>query len=427
MVFVLITLIAEALGPEAITRFESRCSQSASLEFFGPIQTWSASAENRTLEDLTRLAGQHRIASAEALADRLMREPRGAWPQSSFLFSRSRSLQRHRVSSESPRALLYGNGLILALTGHSTDTRGNNVVEIAQFDAVQNRYRFGVLNFNQTPPALSEPAACKRCHGDPPNLLWQPLHYWDLLTRVHGRDALPRPRSVYSAMRNDSVDSWQHALNFTAYVDNLTMRRMSRSIELARDANLYRHATLAAVMGCPNIPSFLDPATARRHNTATGGMETLHTETARSMTNNQRLDHEFATLVFAHLRGSHIHQSFEILDIGEIAALRYLGEGRGIAWETLSTNFSPLSDDYGFGLASSGPHRGLGMRELTCHLLPNAARAEPRLLHLVERQTASNVGLLEATPEECALLRELSLTGFRRESAQGGDRRKLAH
>lgn len=41
-------------------------------------------------------------------------------------------------------------------------------IEVMQYEARTNRFRFGLIDFSTHPPSMSEPDSCLGCHGSPP-------------------------------------------------------------------------------------------------------------------------------------------------------------------------------------------------------------------------------------------------------------------
>ena len=400
-----------------LAAYERRCERSGSLAFLGPEQTWSATAPQRSLQDLGNFVQSNRITSPAALVTAFRGAAQNAWPTNSFLMSHSESGQADNIDGNNPRVLLYGNGLILGATGHSNPensadrAQNNNRIEVIRYDEAERRYQFGLLDFNRTPPTLEEPTTCFRCHGTPPRPIWQPLQFWDHLTRVNQRTPFtPRPNSIYSTLGNTSRDKWTEALNFTSYLDHLNFRHTAASLRASNNYARYRYATLAALMRCEDIPSFVGNEAQTMIRTA-GTLAGLQANTEEVISINNRLAVRFGeSNGFAHLRGRITTSSLQTADIDSIAALRFLYEGRGISLRQLSSRRArnvPGEERVGYGFLSSGVTPQLGAPEIICHLLPNAIREDPRLFELLVRQTNS-LGA-SGSAKDCDLLKRLSL------------------
>lgn len=404
-----------------LAAYERRCERSGSLDFLIPNQIWSATAPQRSLQDLRNFVQSNRITSPAALVTAFRGAAQNAWPTNSFLMSHSESGQADNIDRNNPRVLLYGNGLILGATGHSNpensadSAQNNNRIEVIRYDEAERRYRFGLLNFNRTPPTLEEPTTCFRCHGTPPRPIWQPLQFWDHLTRVNQSTPFsPRPNSIYSALGNTSRDRWTEALNFTSYLDHLSLRHTAASLMASNNYARYRYATLAALMRCEDIPSFVGNEAQTLIRTA-GTLAQLQANTEEVISRNNNLARRFGqSNGFAHLQGRITTSNLQTTDSDSIAALRFLYEGRGISLRQLSSRRAqnvPGEERVGYGFLSSGAVGELGAQELICYLLPNAIREDPRLFRLLVRQTNSRGA--SGSAEDCALLKRLSLEAIR--------------
>ncbi len=415
------TISAQPVASEAsrnLAAYERACQSSGSTNFFLDSQSWSSTAPQRSLQDLRNFVRDQRISSPRGLVSAFRQAAQNSWPQNSVLLSHSNSAQSDYVDSNNPRILMYGNGLILGATGHSNPSRspeisqGNNQVEVIQFDSNENRYRFGLLDFNSTPPRLQEPTSCFRCHGNPPRPIWQPLQFWDHLTRVNQGTPFQRPNSIYSDLGNTSMDNWRNLLNFTGYLDHLSLRYTAATLTASPNYSQYRYATLAAVLGCEDIPSFVGRR-AESMNRISRGIPHLITNTQEIISQNNDLARNFGRSGFQQVRNRILDSSLETRDVDAIAALRFLYEGREISLRHLSSRRARGENRYGYGFLSSGNVSELGAQELACYLLPEAIRSDPRLSRLLSRQSQNGSLGASATIEECQFLKTLSLEALR--------------
>ncbi|MBM4318082.1 MAG: hypothetical protein FJ116_11475 [Deltaproteobacteria bacterium] len=413
----------------ALAEYERNCRGSGSLGFLldRDDHAWSSTAPERTLENLQEFIRANRVTSPTALLTQFRRADNHQWPQNSVLLSHSESAQSDLVDRKNPRILVYGNGLILGMTGHSgansssAIAESNNQVEVIRYNQERKVYQFALLDFNQNPPTLREETSCLRCHGNPPRPIWQPLTFWDHLTRVNQRTEFQRPNSIYSALGNESMDNWQNLLNFTSYLDHLSLRYTASTFTSSRDYSRFRYATLAAVLGCENIPGYLG-AEAVNHERIAGTMALLTQNTQGVIERNNQLARNFGNSPgFEHIRNRITTSSLNTADTERIAALRLIFEGRKISLSHLSTRRARVTqrNPYGYGFLSSGSVPELGTQELACFLLPEAVRADRRLAPLVARRSSHGPLGVAGDESECALLLRLSLEAIR---GPGGQR-----
>ena len=144
---------------------------------------WAASASRAAAFDFTALQSllqDHHIDSVEQLIAALPAAQRSHYA----LMFESRSLQG--ASYEHPRVILFGTDVrfIVAFNGNS-DQRGFNTVETMEFDNYVKEFRLRELAFGQptaghAPLVISEPnpPRCARCHGTPPQPVWDTLPLW---------------------------------------------------------------------------------------------------------------------------------------------------------------------------------------------------------------------------------------------------------
>jgi hypothetical protein len=100
------------------------------------------------------------------------------------LMFESRSLQG--ASLENPRVILFGPDARFILTFNgSPSQRGFRVVETMEFDGATKEFRLRELSFPERPAGaesvlVSEvnPARCVRCHGAPPQPVWDSFPLW---------------------------------------------------------------------------------------------------------------------------------------------------------------------------------------------------------------------------------------------------------
>jgi len=129
---------------------------------------------------LQLLIERDRIGSIEAVLKALPTDLRSHYV---LVFS-SRSSQKG--SFRNPRAILYGSDahLMLSFNGDPAE-HGYQVLETAEYDAEQARFRFREIRFENSPTNTAEvsfsdvdPVRCQRCHGAPARPVWDTSPLW---------------------------------------------------------------------------------------------------------------------------------------------------------------------------------------------------------------------------------------------------------
>ena len=170
------------------------------------------------------------------------------------LLHHSGSLQS--ASYEKPRVLLFGGGLVLALSEHGSG-RLQPKVEIIEFDANDFEFKFHELVFHsmealddkeatslKSVEFVDSPTTCATCHGSPGRPIWNPYDFWpkaygSLVSRFRSDEELQRYNlfkthrqgGVYARLNFFQEDRVNSLETFTQYLNQLNYLTISKELQ----------------------------------------------------------------------------------------------------------------------------------------------------------------------------------------------------
>lgn len=265
---------------------------------------------------------------------------------------------RQESSAEDPRGLFYSEDVAIGFNGNSAHQHFDEVefLYLNPHTAMVEMYQIAPGAKDASPVVLSakNPQACFGCHGSPtdPHGKWLSYNFWRGAIAGHD-DAVAPDKTVeatslatlkkkaaeghprYSLLEGLATRFPNHReaeilrqpngeLNRVLNLHSMT--RMLRLMAATPNYCQFRYAVIAAVSGCPDIPSFL-PEHLRRNLPPYASFVTK-TEALK-----KKLQDEFAKAYPGATRSP-----VEFFESTGIANLRYLFEGRGISMNGWSTD-----------------------------------------------------------------------------------------
>ena len=410
----------------------------------------------RSFEKLKAFTRRHRPADSTELL-KLLRSPEGAGQagvlRSHVLMKKSDSAQAAATDPDHPRMIFFQEGMILALTGH-TDPKAdaiNRRAEIIRYNYSANEWEFKTIRLSRQGPIVDEhPRDCRGCHGTPLRPLWRSYltwpgaysfsSYYEYLSTVEKDEEERKLRHQISQLEGDlalsaeeqssRIEKLKDALDASVYeqrvlappytfvgkseggenaaelnrfLNALNFRRIAARLRKARSFARTEYAAVAALIGCPDLPSFVGSRKAeaeqlRYLSLLTDTEATVRAEFAATLARAREIGDDEAA------RHTTMNDEKDILPV---AGLRFLFENRGVDLRGFSLNRSPGPKTHGWGFHATGYYND-GIEHLACAFLPELIRNDPRLLPL------ANLSLYDEQPPEmlarsCALLKAKSL------------------
>lgn len=354
------------------------------------------------------------VVDTQSFLERLARTPGYSRLLASYvLVHTSRSSQSGAASRRYPRIIFFGGDLLMGVTGDPDPAKRGvtNRVEVIELDRANDRFHFHLIDFNRPDRVVEAPTTCRNCHGGPPRAIWPTYRLWPgsfVHEKAYDRQLAAPREGIYRLLQPTGYG--ESAAKLNTFLNGFNFGRIARELQGSADFGRYRYAAAAALMACPDLPSFLGDGRAA-HDLALGrSLASLEIETELVAIENFE-----ARLRYAREIGDEVaaleRDDNDRGDAYRMAGLRYLFEGRGVPVRHFSLNFAPEADGYGYGFNEIAYAAG-GIRNLLCRLVPSMVRDEPELapLALLRLGYAS-----DATGETapCEVLRARSRRAFR--------------
>lgn len=447
--FVILILLCVGTRAEAIARdaddYENQCKA-----YFGDEPLLS-------LGDVRKFIEENAITSAREFVAKMEKHPDfDRFLNLYVLQHTSRSAQRHSVSKDHPRVIMFHRGVIFGVTDHPT--KSNARVEMIAYDPANHEFKFHLIDFRRkSDPIIEKPTSCLECHGNKPLPIWATYRTWpgthpersayayvtnpelakltadevtalkDQLRKLYsGKNTKtaraeaarieklfePVPRKmegIYAHLRQQKPR--EDAAAFNGFLNRLNYHRIAHEIQRSENYDRYRYAFLGALFHCDDLPGFLGQAQAA-HERNGRSFKDLLKETDEEMRAGFKKRMDVAKELGDEVAQRETQFADED-DIEPIAGLRYLFEHRGVDVKRFSYNFNP-KESHGWGFSEVGAGTG-GLRYSFCSFLPEALRADKELLPLIELAPSGMVSR-SAEKTHCGLLRGKSISAMEQPS-----------
>jgi hypothetical protein len=334
------------------------------------------------------------------------------------LMWKSQSLQKEATSKEYPRMIFLRDGAIIAAT-HSPNPEHkliNERPEMIWFDPKIEASRFFIIDLASKKKKLIEiprndpQKQCNRCHGVDMRPIWTSYRTWPgayLSAEGEFIDVYKPKTGLHSLLGR----TWygENAAGMNGYLNLFNFKRVARILRQSPAYPQLKYALMAAVLECPDLPSFLGEAKSKmrlQHEKKSG--ETF--EDSEKIVSDAVDDfyeslQEYATQIGD--REALRQGNRERNDVKRISGIRYLFEGNAVKTGYLSLSRRRGSKSEGYGFHRLGGDSN-GLRGLTCELLPSMVQEDPRLAPLLDLDASVGPNT-EQDQNHCGLLKDLSL------------------